>query len=375
MNQQGGPGLSIVIPTLNEAQHLPALLAQLAAQVGVSLEVIVADGGSTDATTDRAQAGGARVVNAPRGRGAQMNLGAARATAEYLLFLHADSGLPEPRLLVGALRAIESARSAALDPEAGHRIAGHFALRFSRSANGHARFFRHMEEKTAMNRRDTINGDQGVLIPRRYFRELGGFDEQLPFLEDQRLAARIFDTGCWIVLPGHLETAARRFEAQGHLRLYTLMAIIMGMHAAQVTPFFERAPRVYAEQGQADRLDVRPYLTLVRRILIEAGLVGAARISLNVGRYVRRQSWQVFFWWDVLMRPLLGPGRYPALRIHDRYIEPVIDNRAADALVAVAVPLWFLCVLPIGYAAADWIRSLRPARTREQPRTRADESS
>src|SRR5687768_8779353 len=82
------PDLSIVIPTLNEAAALPTLLDQLRRQEGLACEIIVADGGSTDATAALAQQAGARVLGAPRGRGAQMNAGARVATAGHLLFLH-----------------------------------------------------------------------------------------------------------------------------------------------------------------------------------------------------------------------------------------------------------------------------------------------
>jgi len=355
MGREFARELSVVIPALDEAQALPGLLDQLADQRDVDLEIVVADGGSKDATRELARQSGARVVEAPRGRGAQMNAGARAASGEFLLFLHADSKLPSNDLLVHAL----AAQRDVLAREPGGRVAGHFPLRFERVSADHGFFFRNMEEKTATNRRDTINGDQAVLISASYFAELGGFDEQLPFLEDQRLAARIFDSGRWIVLPGHLVTSARRFESQGHHRLYTLMAIIMGMHAAGVEPFFERAPRVYAEQARADGLDVRPYLILVREILIQAGWRGAAGIAFRVGCYVRRQSWQPFFWLDAWLRPWIGEGRHPALRFHDRVFEPLTAHRWADALVATAVPLWFLCILPAGYAAADLIRRLR----------------
>jgi len=289
------PELSVVIPALDEVEALPRLIAQLRKQEGVELEVIVADGGSSDGSVAAARAAGAEVVCAPRGRGAQMNAGAERARAPDLLFLHADSELDAPTLLRDALvsmRAVraEAAREApqqAASPGAPSEacwVAGHFPLRFVREREGHGWFFRHLQEKTATNRPDTINGDQGTLLAASYFRALGGFDERLPFLEDQRLAARIFATGRWILLPGRLSTSARRFETEGHTRRYTLMAIIMGMHAAGVDTFFERARSVYAAQAELDRLSVRPYLTVVRQILVEAGLAGAWSLSFRVGR-------------------------------------------------------------------------------------------
>jgi rSAM/selenodomain-associated transferase 2 len=340
--------LSVIIPALNEAAALPRLLEQLAQQQGVALEVIVADGGSTDGSAELARAAGAQVVVTARGRGTQMNAAAARASAEHLLFLHADSGLPSLALLKGALAALRAAEASG-----GTRVAGHFPLRFARSQLGHDFFYRNMEEKTASNRRDTINGDQGALLSAAYFRELGGFDERLPFFEDQRLAARVFETGRWICLPGWLQTSARRFEAEGHYRRFTLMAIIMGMHASRADEFFRRAPKLYAAQGETGLLRLGPYLALVREVLIDAGWAGALGIVYRVGRYVRSHSWQIFFWLDVWLRPRLGPGRYPFLRFHDRVFRPFSDHALGNAITGIGVSVWFLVVLPLACAWLD----------------------
>src|SRR5262249_13382024 len=161
--------------------------------------------------------------------------------------LHADSQLTAPRLLADALAAVR---------EAGARAAGHFPLRFSGTSPEHALFYRYIEGKTRLNRPHTINGDQGLLLARRFFDELGGFDEPLPFLEDQPLPARIFERGKWIVLPGELVTSARRFETEGVRERYTLMAIIMGLYASGADAFFPAAPKIYSTE--AGPLDIRP---------------------------------------------------------------------------------------------------------------------
>jgi rSAM/selenodomain-associated transferase 2 len=343
----GAPELSVIVPVLDEAEALPPLLDALREQIGVALEMIVADGGSRDSSVERARAHGAHVVQAPRGRARQMNAAAAVARGEYLLFLHADSSLPSPVLLRDALARLRA------ETTSDARVAGHFTLRFVRADASHAFFYHYLEEKTASNREGTINGDQGTLLRAEYFRELGGFDERLPFLEDQRLAARIFATGRWITLPGRLCTSARRFETEGHYRRYTLMAVIMGMHAAGVEEFFRRAPKVYAAQSEASGIPVRPYLRLVRDLLIEAGPRGAAGIAFRVGRYVRGNSWQIFFFLDVVARRVLGPGREPFLRFHERVVRPLVDHALVDAITGALVTVWFLGILPLGHVLAE----------------------
>lgn len=338
------PELSVVIPTLNEAQALPNLLDQLQRQEGIGCEVIVADGGSTDGTPALAEQAGARVVAAPRGRGAQMNAGARIASGAHLLFLHADSELMSTMQLREALDALKASSTIR-----GPRCAGHFALRFVRRQPGHELFYRYLEAKTAINRPGTINGDQGVLIPAEYFRELGGFDERLPFLEDQRLAARIFEHGRWHLLPGPLLTSARRFETEGAYRRYTVMSLIMGLHAAGADAFFARASEVYASQGDTARLQVGAHLALVRRVLVATGWRGALRILYRAGRYTRQNAWQMFFWCDVALR---RQGR-PFLAFHDRVFRRLTDNVVFDTLAAVLITIWFLGVLPVAYATVD----------------------
>ena len=336
--------LSVVIPTLNEAAALPTLLDQLRRQKGIELEIVVADGGSTDGTAARARAAGARVVDAPRGRARQMNAGAQAATADHLLFLHADSELTTTRQLREAVEALRAA--AALH---GMRCAGHFALRFSRTGTGAAGLFRYLEAKTALNRPGTVNGDQGLLLAAEYFRELGGYDESLPFLEDARIAARIFDHGRFIVLPGVLVTSARRFDTEGPYRRYTLMSLIMGLHAAGANAFFAGARELYAAQSETGALRLSAHLALVRRVLRDAGLRGGLGILWRAGRYARQNAWQAFFWLDVA----LGLQRRPWLRFHDRAFRPLADNVVFDAIGTVAISLWFLLVLPVAYAVID----------------------
>jgi hypothetical protein len=87
---------------------------------------------------------------------------------------------------------------------------------------------------------------------------LGGFDERLPFIEDEHFAARIVQSGRWITLPSSLLSSARRFETEGHLRRYILMSIIMGMHAAGVDEFFRHAPKVYVAQEGGRRAAAEP---------------------------------------------------------------------------------------------------------------------
>jgi rSAM/selenodomain-associated transferase 2 len=334
------PILSVIIPTLNEADHLPALLGDLKSQKDISLEVIIGDGGSTDGTRLAAEASGALLVEAGRGRGVQMNAAARRASGSCYLFIHADSRIDDPNLLADAVRAIT------LEPQGHDRIAGHFSLRFMRSTKRNSMAYCYTEEKSAFNRINTTNGDQGLLLTKEFFRQLGGYDEGMPFLEDQRLAEKIRAVGKWITLPGYLKTSARRFEAEGFHRRYILMSMMMGLYSVGVESFFVRAPGVYRTQHDTGKLLLSPFFCLIRSMMRdEWGLGGTLRIFYLLGRYIRQNSWQIFFFLDVLFRPLLGVGRYPFLGFHDRLFAPCTNFKVFNAVTGVFCFIWFMGVL------------------------------
>lgn len=332
--------LSVIIPTLNEAEHLPLLLADLARQQQISLEVIVGDGGSTDATEAVATQFGARFVTALQGRGAQMNAAAATASGAFLLFLHADSTLDDPLLLNTALHTIMT------ETQKNSRCAGHFSLRFQRASARNALAYRYAEEKTVFNRPNTTNGDQGLLLSAAFFSSLGGFDENLPFLEDQRIAEKIRTVGTWITLTGCITTSARRFETEGFHRRYILMSMMMGLYSIGEEEFFIRAPGVYRTQHETGRLQLSPFFELILYMIQNVwGFSGTLHTFYSLGRYIRQNSWQMFYFLDVVLRPLLGAARYPCLRFHDRVFVPCTNFKVFNIVTGVLCFIWFLGVL------------------------------
>jgi rSAM/selenodomain-associated transferase 2 len=191
---------SVIIPALNEEDGIGACVAAVRA-LDPSVEVIVADGGSTDATADRATAAGATVVVAPRGRGRQCNAGAARATGEVLVFLHADTTLPAD--------AFPLLRETFADPAA---QAAKFRLSFDVDDPVLTIAARLMWVDTRL----TSYGDQGIVIRRAFFADLGGFPEW-PLFEDARLFELARARTHVHVLPATVVTSARRFQANGAL--------------------------------------------------------------------------------------------------------------------------------------------------------------
>lgn len=337
------PELSVIIPTLDEEHRIGPLLEQLMGSGGLAVEVVVADGGSTDETVAVARAAGAIVVECDRGRGRQLNAGRRQASAPLLLFLHADSMLSEPRQLTRAVAAFREVSTHCPRP-----VAGHFQLRFHDAAG---RSFTYYEGLSALGRAQTVNGDQGLLIEAAWLDRLGGFHETLPFLEDQDLGARILASGSWVLLPGRLETSARRFHAEGMAGRSIHNAVTMAFFSFRYAPFLAATPERYRPQGAADQLRVGPLArevwALVRR---DPGVL------LSLGRYVNRHAvWRVAFWLDVRALGAHAARRHPRLDAFDRWIAPLIHHRAGDVI----------CIAPMlvvfGWVWADHARRERVA--------------
>ena len=221
--------ISIIIPTLNEAASITATLEQIRNLPNV--EVIVADGGSHDQTAELARAAGATVIHCNPGRGKQLNAGAALASGEVLLFLHADTKLPDDfadhvwqtfregncggafRLCIGAggwmLRLIES------------------------GANLRSRWL-HLPY-----------GDQAIFVHASKFFSLGGF-QNWPLMEDYDFCRRLQKTGRIALAPASVTTSARRWQRLGVLRttltnLACVVAFRLGVSPVALARWYRRS--------------------------------------------------------------------------------------------------------------------------------------
>jgi rSAM/selenodomain-associated transferase 2 len=205
------PVLSIVIPALNEAAGIEATLQALQPLRLRGVELVLADGGSSDATPTLAQPWVDAVVDAPRGRALQMNAGAARARADVLLFLHADTRLP-PLADVLVLQAVQRSGKGA--------CWGRFDVRIE----GRPRML--CVVAALMNLRSRASGiatgDQAIFITREAFERVGGFPEQV-LMEDIEISRRLKRLGRPACLRARVCTSGRRWEQRGVWRTIVLM--------------------------------------------------------------------------------------------------------------------------------------------------------
>lgn len=208
---------SIIIPTYNEAEAIASLLGYLrqAPADEPAPELLVVDGGSTDATVHLARQAGATVLVSPRkGRAAQLNYGARQARGELLYFLHADS-YPPPGFLAEVRRAVGQGYGAGC-----YRLAfdhPHWLLRFSAWC-------------TRLPLTAVRFGDQSLFVRRDLFDRLGGYREDLLVMEDQELVARLRAQAPFRLLPRAVTTSARKYLANGVFRLQSIFTLIVALY-------------------------------------------------------------------------------------------------------------------------------------------------
>ena len=208
----------MVIPVLNEAATLPKLLEDMRR---LGAEIVFVDGGSSDATVEMLEASGLRWISAPRGRGSQMNAGAAATAGTTLMFVHADTKLP--------FEALERVRRAVRTGAVG----GSFGLRLdSRSP-----LLRLVAATITARSRITgvATGDQALFVTREAFDRLGGFSA-LPLFEDIDFSRRLKRAGPVTRLPITVVTSARRWRRGGPLRTILRMWILKALYYGGVDP-------------------------------------------------------------------------------------------------------------------------------------------
>ena len=219
--------ISVVIPTLGAAAELPVTLAALGAS-GLIGEIVVVDGGSQDATTAIAREAGARIVETGRGRGGQLAAGAAGATGDWLLFMHADC-----RPLAGW----EDAVRVFIEASAGE--AGYFALALDDPAPA----ARRVERLVAWRCRVLAlpYGDQGLLIHRDLYDAIGGY-AAIPLMEDVDFARRLGRARLKPIGATMLASAGR-YRRDGYWRRPLRNLLCLSLYFAGISP--HRIARIY----------------------------------------------------------------------------------------------------------------------------------
>jgi hypothetical protein len=215
------PGrISVIIPAINEADNIANTIESIGPED--KKEVIVVDGGSNDDTVGIAKSLGARVITSAPPRARQMNRGAAQATGDVLLFLHADTRLPEKfdELILKSLKRPDI-------------VAGAFKLRFDSDIPA-LRLIEHLANWRSSYLK-TPYGDQAIFISSKLFHQVGGFPD-IPIMEDFELVRRLKKKGEIVTLSVPVFTSSRRWQNIGILKTTLINQLVIAAYFMGIAP-------------------------------------------------------------------------------------------------------------------------------------------
>jgi rSAM/selenodomain-associated transferase 2 len=215
------PALSVIIPTLNEADSIQKTL-EAVDRIHGDIEAIVVDGGSADRTIEIARQHSVLVITSERGRGLQMNGGARVARGETLLFLHADT-IPPPDAAARIAAALHG--DAAI-------LGGNFAIRFDGSERG-ARFMTWLYPY--LGKLGLYYGDSGIFVRASAFEEIGRF-KPIPLFEDLDFSRRLMKRGRMAHLPLAVVTSSRRFAGRSFTLMFARWSLLHALYWMGISP-------------------------------------------------------------------------------------------------------------------------------------------
>ncbi len=213
--------ISIIIPVLNEEKNISSALENIERLDGEK-EIIVVDGGSIDKSVGIVRKKGIVLLSSQKGRGCQMNRGAEIAKGETLLFLHADTKLPD-----NAILKIDKVMKAS------EIIGGRFDVRFDED-----RFIFRLIA-FLMNWRSSLTGiftgDQAIFIRKNVFKNIGGYSE-IPLMEDIELSKKMKLAGRAVCLEDNVITSARKWKEEGVIKTILLMWFLRFLYFLKISP-------------------------------------------------------------------------------------------------------------------------------------------
>lgn len=352
------PDLSIIIPVFNEAETLQNLFASLECQRGLDLEIIFSvsssDDGSEALIQEYSLYSQHKIVVVPsvKGRAVQMNGGADVARGKLLLFLHADSYWHEPYLLRDAV-VFFSQTALYMHP---CQVVGHFCLNFQ--SGGRKKFFyRYLSEKAALNRRGTIYGDQGVLLNRALWHNLGYFREDVCALEDVFFANAVEEKARWVLLPQRVTTSARRYVYDGVFIRMLVNALLL---IAGETGLLNNSPTRKCPEMSGPYSGEQYFFLLLKYCAQQLHCVPIRQYFsfwYICAQVIVGYSWYVCYACTWFIPFADSQLRKTMLSVHDRYVIPLLTKAPCCWIIGccswLVFYLFYLCVVYPGPAVDE----------------------
>ncbi len=134
------------------------------------------------------------------------------------------------------------------------------------------------------------------------------------------------------------------------------MGMLMALHSTGRMEFFERAKAIYASQDKTGYLLLKPYFgAAIKMFVYDLGFSRSIHAWFYIGRYIRQNSWQMFYFFDVLFRTSVKKKDYPFIKFHDKYFWPVTNNSVCDAINTLISFFWYMFVLAPYFFVVDTI--------------------
>jgi rSAM/selenodomain-associated transferase 2 len=214
------PEISVIIPTLNEAESLQQTI-EAVGNLGENIEIIVVDGGSSDATIEITESRKVKIIHSKRGRGTQLHAGANGASGDILWFLHADT-IPSNETITQLKTALENPNI----------VGGNFTICFDGNKQA-ARFMTWLYPN--LRKIGLLYGDSAIFVRREVYEKIGGF-KNLSLFEDLEFINRLKKQGNLAYLPAKVTTSSRRFEKRSFILTFLHWTIFQVLYWFGVNP-------------------------------------------------------------------------------------------------------------------------------------------